>query len=84
MPITRYLVSASAIVLGLLGLVSTFAPDHVLRGLGAPISPGHLVMVQALGALYLGFAGLNWMARIRTSRQNSGFMRQSAKVSAAA
>jgi hypothetical protein len=63
MPVTRLLMSASALLLCLLGLVSTFAPDHVLRGLGAPGSPALLVMVQILGALYLGFAALNWMAR---------------------
>ena len=63
MAITRFLMGASALVLGLLGLVGTFAPDHVLISLGAPPSPALLVMVQVLGALYLGFAALNWMAR---------------------
>lgn len=57
MSMTRFLMSASALVLGLLGLLATFAPDHVLRGLGAPISPALLLMVQVLGALYVGLAG---------------------------
>jgi hypothetical protein len=60
---TRSLMSASALTMGVLGLVATFAPDYVLRGLGAVESPALLVMMQLIGALYLGFAVLNWMAR---------------------
>lgn len=60
---TRYLMSASAIVLGILGLLTTFAPDYVLRSIGAPELPALLLMTQIVGALYMGFAGLNWMAR---------------------
>lgn len=63
MPLTRHLMSACALVLGLLGLAGTFAPDQVLRALGAAVSPGSLVPVQVAGALYLGFGSLNWMAR---------------------
>ena len=60
---TRLLMSTSALVLGLLGLTATFAPDYVLSGLGAPVSPALMLIAQTTGALYLGFAGLNWMAR---------------------
>ncbi len=60
---TRFLMSASALVLGLLGLVTTFAPDYVLSSFGAPPTPALLLVTQVLGALYVGFAGLNWMAR---------------------
>ena len=60
---TRYLMTASAIVLGILGLLTTFAPDYVLRSIGAPELPALLLMTQIVGALYVGFAGLNWMAR---------------------
>jgi hypothetical protein len=63
MTATRLLMSASALVLGLLGLVCSFAPEYLLRALSAPLSPVLVLMVQVLGALYLGFAGLNWMAR---------------------
>lgn len=55
--------TVSALVLGLLGLATTFAPDSVLRSLGAPETPALLLLTQVLGALYVGFAGLNWMAR---------------------
>lgn len=44
-------------------MVATFAPDVVLSWLGAPAVLPLLVGLQILGALYLGFAGLNWMAR---------------------
>ena len=60
---THVLMSASALTLGLLGLTTTFAPDFVLSSLGAPVSPALLLMIQILGALYMGFAALNWMAR---------------------
>lgn len=60
---TRLLMSVSALILGLLGVAATFAPDQILLGLDAPQSPALLLLVQVLGALYLGFAGLNWMTR---------------------
>lgn len=55
--------TVTALVLGLLGFATTFAPDYVLASLGAPVSPATLLVTQVLGALYVGFAGLNWMAR---------------------
>jgi hypothetical protein len=63
MNLTRVLMIASASYLGALGLIATFIPDVVLARLGAPASTPLLLMVQIAGALYLGFAGLNWMAR---------------------
>ena len=54
---------ASSLFLGLFGLGATFAPDAVLIHVRAPVSPPLVVIVQALGALYLGFAMMNWMAR---------------------
>jgi hypothetical protein len=59
----RVLMRASALVLCTLGLVGTFLPDSVLTRAGAPATPALMLLVQTLGALYLGFAGLNWMAR---------------------
>jgi hypothetical protein len=60
---TRLLMSASALVLGVLGVVALFAPDAVLGRLGGPVSSGPVLLVQVLGALYAGFAALNWMTR---------------------
>jgi hypothetical protein len=69
MSFTRFLMSASALSLGLLGIVGSFMPDEVLGRLGAPVSPLLMLLmllvllVQVLGALYMGFAALNWMVR---------------------
>jgi hypothetical protein len=60
---TRPLMSASAAVLAALGLAGTFLPAEVLTRLGTePTAPLQLAF-QVLGALCLGFAMLNWMAR---------------------
>jgi hypothetical protein len=54
---------ASATLLLALGVVGSFAPDAVLNALDAPDSAPLQLLVQVMGALYLGFAALNWMAR---------------------
>lgn len=60
---SRYLMTASAAALALLGLPCIFAPDIVLQRLGGGASAGANLVVQIAGALYLGFAGLNWMGK---------------------
>lgn len=55
--------SASALVLGLLGALATFAPGELLLAFDIPAPPALQLMAQILGALYLGFASLNWMVR---------------------
>ena len=60
---TRILMTASALVLALLGLPCIFAPDAVLKELAGATTPAAELLVQVTGALYLGFAGLNWMGR---------------------
>ncbi len=60
---TRSLMISSAAVMLVLGVLMTFAPREVLIWTGSQ-APFLLVLaVQALGALYLGFAALNWMAK---------------------
>jgi Fe2+ transport system protein B len=60
---TRLLMISSAVVMGLAGLALSFAPDEVLKALHiAPDMVANLLL-QLLGALYLGFAILNWMAK---------------------
>lgn len=54
---------SSAIFLALLGLVTSFGPEEVLRTHGTVPDNATLLLVQMMGALYLGFAILNWMAR---------------------
>lgn len=60
---TRHLFTASALVLGGAGAALTFAPHDLLRAFGADPEAHLVVLAQAAGALYLGFAVLNWMAR---------------------
>jgi hypothetical protein len=55
--------SASALALALLGLPCIFAPEVVLQRLAGSSSAGAGLIVQITGALYLGFAGLNWMGK---------------------
>lgn len=60
---TRILMSASAAWMGAVGLALSFLPQEILSW--AAIEPGRwaVVLAQVLGAAYLGFAMLNWMAR---------------------
>jgi hypothetical protein len=59
----RLLMTASAVFLALLGLPCVFAPDVVLRRLVGNTSTVAEIVVQLTGALYVGFAALNWMSR---------------------
>jgi hypothetical protein len=60
---TRLLLTASALVMAVLGLAAIFLPREILEKLHQT-SVGPLpLLVQILGALYLGFAMQNWMAK---------------------
>ncbi len=63
MTFARLLMTTSAAVLALLGLPCVFAPEVLLARLTGSSSPGGELIVQITGALYLGFAILNWMAK---------------------
>lgn len=60
---TRLLMIVSAMVMAVLGLAATFVPREVLIALGSRPEALEVLLVQITGALYLGFAMLNWMAR---------------------
>ncbi len=60
---TKILMNLSAIWLALLGLIASFAPNEVLVHFGAAPDRHTGVFLQVLGAAYLGFAMMNWMAR---------------------
>ena len=60
---TKYLMSFSALVMFALGVLLTFAPSEVIHAAGASQAPLLTAIAQACGALYLGFAVLNWMAK---------------------
>lgn len=60
---TRLLMRASAVFVGVLGASATFLPREILVRTGTSPIGYSVVLVQIAGALYLGFAMLNWMAQ---------------------
>jgi hypothetical protein len=58
---SRILLLSSALFMAALGLIATFAPEKFL----GPGTIGFMptLVAQVAGALYLGFAILNWMAK---------------------
>jgi len=60
---TRLLMRASAVFLSVLGAAATFLPQEILARAGAAPVGFSVELVQTTGALYLGFAMLNWMAQ---------------------
>lgn len=58
---TKLLMTITAIILGAIGIVLTFVPLEVsnLLNFTEPIA----IVFQVLGALYFGFAMLNWTAK---------------------
>ena len=60
---TKILMAASSLFLGATGLAATFAPVEILGSLHVQTAEPLPVLVQLMGALYLGFAMLNWTAK---------------------
>ncbi|HEY8026739.1 MAG TPA: hypothetical protein VIF60_19525 [Burkholderiaceae bacterium] len=60
---TKLLMSISALYMAALGLLASFLPQEILGYYHASAQGLAVVLIQAIGALYLGFAILNWMAR---------------------
>ena len=60
---TKLLLGTSAGLMAVGGLVLHFAPHEVLAYAGYPATDLAPVLVLVLGALYLGFAALNWMSK---------------------
>jgi hypothetical protein len=60
---TKFLMAASAVIMGTAGLAGTFLPQELLRALHLPVSDVLTLMVQLHAALLLAFAMLNWMAK---------------------
>ena len=61
--LARVLMTASALVLAVLGLAGTFLPHEILALLDVPKGVILPLLVQMTGALCLGFAFLNWSTR---------------------
>src|SRR5205085_10523723 len=60
---TRILMKASAAFMAVLGLAATFMPQEILAFAGSATNNVAVLIVQVTGALYFGFAMLNWMAQ---------------------
>lgn len=60
---TKLLMIASSIVMGVLGIICSFLPKEVLLLFGQTPTVTLNLFVQILGALYFGFAIMNWMAK---------------------
>ena len=59
----KILMILSAVFLAAIGLAMLFAPDRVLGVHGTESDAATALLIQMSGALYLGFAILNWTAR---------------------
>lgn len=60
---TRFVMTASAITLALLGLTLTFIPSEILIYLDLESNKMLQIVLQLLGGLYFAFAMLNWMSK---------------------
>jgi len=60
---TKLLMSLSALFMAVLGLGASFGPLEILGHYGFSGGGPDVLIIQVAGALYLGFAILNWMAR---------------------
>jgi hypothetical protein len=60
---TKILMAASALFIAGLGLAASFLPQEILTWIGAPSQGALPLLVQLAGALYVGFAMVNWMAK---------------------
>jgi hypothetical protein len=54
---------ASSVFTGLLGVIASFLPNEVLNSIGILPTDTLTLFVQISGALYVGFAVMNWMAK---------------------
>lgn len=58
---TRLLMITSAFIMGIVGILLSFIPQETATFLGWP--PGTSLSLQIIGALYFGFAMVNWIAK---------------------
>lgn len=60
---TKHLMMASAILMGITGIILIFLPDEIADYAGLTSTNLPPLLLQVLGALYFSFALLNWMAK---------------------
>lgn len=60
---TKIILTSSAIILGLIGLVLTFLPQETLQYFNREPNSMLILITQITGAFYFAFAMLNWMSK---------------------
>ena len=60
---TKIILTSSAIFVALIGLGLSFFPSEILAHLTTENSQTITIILQLLGALYLGFGMMNWMVK---------------------
>jgi len=60
---TKFLMISSALLMAALGISLQFVPHEILHYLGTSSDGITPLLMQITGALYLGFALMNWMAK---------------------
>ena len=60
---TRILMMASAVLMAIIGVAASFFPQELLGLHGTVPDNATVLFVQMAGAVYLGFAMLNWSAK---------------------
>lgn len=60
---TKLLMTVSALFLGIIGIFLSFLPEEIINHSDVDGTVVTILALQLLGALYLGFGILNWMAK---------------------
>lgn len=60
---TKLVMTASAVAFGIMGIALSFFPQEILIHLDITADDMVALCLQVLGAMYLGFAMLNWMTK---------------------
>jgi uncharacterized membrane protein len=69
---TKILMTTSALLMGIAGILLLFVPEELLSSLGIFSTSVSDNFAHFLGALYLAFAATNWMARANLIRGTYG------------
>lgn len=60
---TKFLMAASAILMAFIGIILIFLPEEIANYFGFVSTGFSSLLLQIMGALYMAFATLNWMAK---------------------
>jgi hypothetical protein len=60
---SKWVMAASAVFMGVIGLAGTFVPDEILARVHVTEPRVLVLLIQLTGALYIAFAMLNWMMK---------------------